>query len=129
MSNRQLEVLRRVLKLAVEWGKVEKILPRVENPPGERHRDRVLSTTEEDAYLKAAAANGDTILEDHRRALEGIRATMRGEQPIEPEDPYRLRDVATLLIDCGLRPEECFRLRWEDVRDDAVHILLGWTPP
>ncbi len=29
--NRQLEVLRRMLKLAVEWGKVEKLLPKVEN--------------------------------------------------------------------------------------------------
>jgi integrase len=38
-----------------------------------------------------------------------------------------LRDVATLLIDCALRPEECFRLRWENVRDDAVHILFGKT--
>ena len=27
--NRQLEVLRRMLKLAVEWGKVEKLLPKV----------------------------------------------------------------------------------------------------
>ena len=94
-----------MLKLAVEWGKVEKILPRVESLPGARHRDRVLSTTEEEAYLQAAAANGDAILEGYRKALLGIRSTMRDEKPIEPEDPYRLRDVATLLIDCGLRPE------------------------
>ena len=39
----------------------------------------------------------------YRAALERIRATRRGEQPIEPEDPFLLRDVATLLIDCGLR--------------------------
>ena len=25
---------------------------------------------------------------------------------------YLLRDVATILIDCGMRPEECFRLKW-----------------
>ena len=51
----------------------------------------------------------------------------RGEQPIKPEDPYLLRDVATILLDCGLRPEECYRLRWEHVRDDALHIPFGKT--
>jgi hypothetical protein len=30
--NRQLEVLRRLLRLAVEWGKVEKALPKVQMP-------------------------------------------------------------------------------------------------
>ena len=50
-----------------------------------------------------------------------------GEQPIEPEDPFLLRDVTTVLIDCGLRPEECFRLRWEHVRDGAVHVPFGKT--
>jgi hypothetical protein len=41
--NRQLEVLRRILKLAVEWGKLDKVPPKIEMLPGERHRDRVLS--------------------------------------------------------------------------------------
>ncbi len=125
--NRQLEVLRRMLKLAVEWGKVEKALPKVEMLPGENHRERVLSEDEEDRYLEAATAVGEDILESYRRALEGIRATMRGKQPIPPDDPFLLRDTATLLIDCGLRPEECFRLRWEHVRDGAVHIPFGKT--
>jgi integrase len=125
--NRQLEVLRRMLKLAMEWGKVEKVLPRVEMLPGENHRERVLSADEEARYLEAAAAIGEGTLEAHRRALEGIRATMRGKQPIQPEDPFLLRDSSTILIDCGLRPEECFRLQWEHVRDGAVHIPFGKT--
>lgn len=125
--NRQLEVLRRMLKLAMEWGKVEKALPKVEMIPGENHRDRVLSAEEEDRYLEAATAIGEGIQESYRRGLEGIRATMRGEQPTRPEDPFLLRDVATVLIDCGLRPEECFRLRWEHVRDGAVHVPFGKT--
>ena len=125
--NRQLEVLRRMLKLAIEWGKVEKALPRVEMLPGENHRDRVLSADEEVRYLEAATAIGEDIQESYRRALEGIRATMRGKQPIRPDDPFLLRDVATILIDCGLRPEECFRLRWEHVRDGAVHVPFGKT--
>jgi len=125
--NRQLEVLRRMLKLATEWGKVEKALPKVEMLPGENHRDRVLSTGEESGYLEATTAMGEDILESYRRALEGVRATMRGEQPTRPEDPFLLRDATTILIDCGLRPEECFRLRWEHVRDGAVHIPFGKT--
>ena len=35
--------------------------------------------------------------------------------------------MTAILIDCGLRPEECFRLRWEHVRDDALHVPFGKT--
>jgi integrase len=125
--NRQLEVLRRMLKLAMEWGKVERALPKVEMLPGENHRDRVLSADEEARYLEAATAIGEDIQESYRRALEGLRATMRGEEPIRPADPFLLRDVTTILNDCGLRPEECFRLRWDHVRDGAVHVPFGKT--
>jgi integrase len=125
--NRQLEVLRRMLKLAVEWGKVEKALPKVEMLPGENHRDRVLSADEEAGYLEAATAIGEDILESYRCALEGIRATKRNEEPIQPDDPFLLRDAATVLVDCALRPEECFRLRWEHLRDGAVHVPFGKT--
>ncbi len=123
--NRALQVLRRMLRLAVEWGKVEKPAPRISLLPGERRRERVLSGSEEAAYLRAAQAIGDSILERYTLALEGIRATQRGRQPIKPEDPFLLRDVATVLLDCGLRPEECYRLRWEEVRDGALHIPFG----
>ena len=41
--------------------------------------------------------------------------------------PVLLCDVATILIDCAFRPEECFRLRWENVRDGAIHITFGKT--
>jgi integrase len=34
--------------------------------------------------------------------------------------------VTVILIDCGLRPEECFRLRWQDnIRDGAIEIHTG----
>ncbi len=52
---------------------------------------------------------------------------MRGEEPVAPQDPYLLRDVTTLLIDTGMRPDECYRLRWENIRDGAVHVLCGKT--
>jgi integrase len=125
--NRELQVLRRMFALAQEWEKTTKVLPRVRMIPGEAHRERVLATDEEQRYLDAATALGDAILEAYERALKGIRATERGEQPIKPQDPYRLRDAAMVLLDCGLRPEECFRLRWADVRDGAVQILCGKT--
>jgi integrase len=36
-----------------------------------------------------------------------------------------LRTVATIIIDAGLRPDECFRLRWENVRFvDAKRAVL-----
>jgi len=95
--------------------------------PGERRRERVLSEEEEAQYLKAASDIGDSILSAYDRSLGGIRASQRGEQPIKPEDPYLLRDASTVLLDCGLRPEECHRLRWEHVRKDTLYIPLGKT--
>ena len=38
-----------------------------------------------------------------------------------------LRDVATVLLDCGVRPEECFRLRWENVQGGVLEITYGKT--
>jgi integrase len=126
--NRELQVLRRMFRLATEWEKVTRILPRVRLIPGEAHRDRVLTAAEAAAYLEAVQAIGTELIEAYQRALTGLRATVRGEEPIKPADPYRLRDAATILIDCALRPDECFRLRWENVRDDAVFIPCGKTP-
>src|ERR1022692_1929519 len=126
-TNRALQVLRRMLRLAVEWGKAERPAPRVSLLPGERQRERVLNPNEEAAYLKAAQAIGESILEAYQRALTGIRATARGDRPTEPEDPFLLRDVSTILLDCGLRPEECYRLRWEHCRDGALLVPFGKT--
>jgi integrase len=124
--NRQLQVLRRMFQLAMEWRAVETLLPKVKLLPGEIRRERVLTAGEEKRYLTAAAEVGDAILAAHERAKEGIRA-QRGEQPIAPRDPYVLRDFSTLLIDCGLRPEEAFRLRREYIRDGMLIIPNGKT--
>jgi integrase len=125
--NRELQVLRRMFALAIEWGKVEKALPRVRMIPGEAHRDRVLTGADEREYLEAADSTGRGILEAYDRARVGIRAAERGETPTKPRDPFLLRDVATVLLDCGLRPEECFRLKWENIREGAVEITYGKT--
>jgi integrase len=107
-----------------EVGKVSKVLPRVRLLPGENHRERVLSLEEEGAYLGAAADVGHKIEEGYLGALKGIRAVQRGQEPRRP-DSYLLRDVATILVDCALRPEECFRLKWENFRDGLIDIHKG----
>jgi hypothetical protein len=61
------------------------------------------------------------------RALQGIRATQRGEVPVKPRDPFLPRDVSTILADCAIRPEESFRLRWESVQGDIIEITHGKT--
>jgi integrase len=80
--NSSLRVLRRLLRVAVEWGVIQ-ACPKINLLRGERHRDRVITPAEEAKYLAAA--------------------------------PEQLCSVATVLVDTGMRPEECFRLRWESI--------------
>src|SRR4051812_47411269 len=60
--NRALQVLRRMLRLALEWGTVEKISLKVSLLPGERRRERVLSLAEEIAYLNATDCIADLAI-------------------------------------------------------------------
>lgn len=123
--NADLVTLRRIFHLAVEWGRVSTVLPRVRMLPGENRRERVLNPIEERQYLAAATDLGHRLHEAYRSALEGIRAVKRGQTPRKP-DAYLLRDAATVLIDTGLRPDECFRLKWADnIRDGAIEIHNG----
>ena len=97
--NASTRILRRVLKLAVEWGLIT-TAPKLKLLRGERHRERVISPDEEAKYFLAAS---DT-----------------------------LRSVATILADTGMRPDECYRLRWENVsftngRNGSVQIMHGKT--
>jgi integrase len=103
--NRELQVLRRMFTLAQEWRRVETRLPKVSMLPGEHHRERVLTDAEEEVYLRG------TLADSIARCAE----------------PSLLRDVATILLDCGLRPEECFRLRRENVVPDQLEIFFGKT--
>jgi integrase len=103
--NRELQALRRMLRLAQEWGKAERALPIVRMIPGEKHRERVLTADEEKLYFRAA---GSEAMAQH-------------------VDPRRLADVARILLDCGLRPEECFRLKAENVADGKLEIRFGKT--
>jgi integrase len=103
--NRELQALRRMLRLAQEWGKVERALPTVRMVPGENHRERVLTAEEEALYFAGA----------------------KSEAMNQHMDASLLSHVASILLDCGLRPEECFRLRSENVRDGMIEIQYGKT--
>jgi integrase len=80
--NSSLQVLRRVLRIAVEWGALN-AAPSVRMLSGARSRERVVDALEEAKYLAAS--------------------------------PELLAAVAAVLLDTGMRPEECFRLRWESI--------------
>jgi integrase len=80
--NRELEVLRRMLRLAQEWCIIDRA-PKISRLPGEIQRERILDHGEEQFYLTAA------------------------KQP--------LRDVANVILDTGMRPEEVFRMSWPNV--------------
>jgi len=80
--NSSLRVLRRVLRLAAEWGVIESA-PKIELLVGESRRERVVTPDEEARYLAVA--------------------------------PSLLAEVATVLFDTGMRPDELHRLCWEHI--------------
>ena len=83
--NHELRCVRRLLRLAVEWGRIESA-PNIRLLNGERHCERVVSLEEQSRYLLCA--------------------------------PPLVKDFATILADCGARPEEIMRLKWEYVSWD-----------
>jgi len=92
--NRELQVLRRLLNLAVERKRINSA-PKIEMLSGERHRELVLTPAEQARYLAAAS-------------------------PL-------LFSVATVLVNTGLRLEECYRLRWESISwDGVIYQSGGW---
>jgi integrase len=97
--NASLRILRRVLRVAEEWGEIEKV-PKVRILPGELHRERVITQEEEARYLTSAN--------------------------------QLLAEMATVLVDTGLRPEECYRLGWDSItwlngRNGTLIVTHGKT--
>lgn len=80
--NSSLQVLRRALRLAVEWG-LAPSAPNIKMLRGAAQRERVVTREEEALYLTAAGV--------------------------------LMAEVAVVLIDTGMRPEENSRLRWESI--------------
>jgi len=75
--NSSLRVVRRVLRLAVEWG-VADTSPKITFLPGEKHRERVVSRDEEAKYLRAASE------------LLASVATVLCDTGLRPEECFRL---------------------------------------
>jgi len=97
--NSSLQVLRRVMRLAAQWGAIE-AAPSIKVLPGERHREHVVKCDEEARYLAVA--------------------------------PEPLASVAAILVDTDMRPDECYRLRWESVtwtngRNGTILVTHGKT--
>jgi len=80
--NSSLRVLRRILRLASDWGVIETV-PKIQLLEGETRRERVITADEEEKYLAKCT-------------------------PL-------LKDVATVLFDTGLRPDELHRMQWPEV--------------
>ncbi len=97
--NASLRILRRVLRVAEEWGELERA-PKVRMLSGELHRERVITPEEEARYL----ASSNSLLSE----------------------------IATVLVDTGLRPEECYRLLWDSItwvngRNGTLLVTHGKT--
>jgi integrase len=75
--NNTVRALRRMLRLAVEWGALE-VAPIIKMLPGERHRERVITPTEEARYLAAAP-----------EPLASIAAVL-ADTGMRPEECFRL---------------------------------------
>jgi integrase len=75
--NNSVRALRRMLRLAVEWGALE-VAPQFKMLPGERHRERVITAAEEAKYLAAAPEPLSSI------------ASVLADTGMRPEECFRL---------------------------------------
>jgi integrase len=131
--NSSLQVLRRILHIAAEWGVIEKV-PKIKLLPGERHREHVVRPEEEARYLAAAS-----------EPLAAI-ATVLADTGMRPDECYRLGWEAiawangrngTLLVTHGKtaaarrvvpmtpRVRALLEARWESARRPSE----GWIWP
>jgi integrase len=76
--NRELQILRRLLHVAVEWGRTEKSI-KIKMLPGEPRRERVLTPDEALRYLSASS-----------EPLASV-ATVLIDSGLRPEEGFRLR--------------------------------------
>lgn len=132
--NRELQILRRILHLAVEWGAVPAV-PKIKLLPGEQRRERVITEEEEALYLAAA-----------RREPIASLSVVLADTGLRPEEAFRLRWESitwtngrhgTLLVTSGktaaarrvipLTPR--VRMTLETLWDGAEKPVEGWVWP
>ena len=106
--NRELQILRRILRLAVEWGTAESTI-KVKLLPGEEKRKRVLSIDEELRYLAAA-----------HEPLASI-ASVLVDSGLRPDEAYRMRWESITWINGRRRLVTCGKTA-------AARRVLPMTP-
>jgi len=132
--NSSLRVLRRVFRVAAEWGAFETAAPKIQLLRGERHRERVLTAQEEAKYLAACF-----------EPLHSI-ATLLADTGMRPEECYRLQweaitwvngrhgtlqvthgktAAARRLLPMTARVRAILETRWQD----AERPTEGWVFP
>lgn len=122
--NRSLATLRRALTLAEEWEVIFKKPVKVKLLPGENQRDRTLTADEEKTYLAACLQHSYDVVAAYREAHAAFVDDKRKAPPARP-DARLMHDAAVILLDCGLRPEELYRLRWDQIRDGEIKMFTG----
>jgi integrase len=122
--NRSLSLLKRALHLAEEWEVIHRQPLRVRLLAGEASRDRILEPEEERTYLDAALQMAHEQMDRYRAELALWQRGKRKARPVVP-DARLMHDIAVVLLDTGLRPNELYRLRWEQVSPEDIRILEG----
>jgi integrase len=97
--NNTLRALRRILRLAVEWGALD-VSPQIKMLPGERHRERVVSVEEESRYLAATSEPLSSI------------ASVLADTGMRPEECFRLSWEA---------------VNWVNGRNGTLFVAYGKT--
>ena len=90
---------------------------------------RVLGLAAEWGVIEARPTISLLPGEHHRDTV----VTLEQELAYLDHAPEPLRSIATVLVDTGLRPDECYRLRWEDMhwrsgRYGTLSVTHGKTP-
>ena len=95
--------------------------------PGENERDRVLNGVEESRYLTPPPLSAKAFWLRTRELSTAFELSYGARSRQDPATRSCCGDVTTILLDCGLRPEEAFRLRWQHVQDEVLYIPYGKT--
>ena len=96
--NSTLRVVRRSLRLAVEWDVIDSVRP-IKLLAGENHRDHVVTSEEERQFLAIAEKHDSEI-----------------------------GHVVLCLVDTGLRPEEFYAMRWEQIHWKSAKFGTYFVP-
>lgn len=131
--NHELRCVRRMLRLAVEWGRIASV-PKVKLLSGESHRERVISREEEARYLVCAppllAAVAVILFDSGARPEEAFRLGWQGVRWDDGRNGTLFIDrgktkAARRVIPMTARVRAILEARWRD----QGQPLDGWVFP